>query len=395
MVRRRSLIYVDRERLMPGYVPSFLPHRENQLRLLSSFYMAALENIEGAYLRPVQMVGGSGMGKTCCAKWFGSHIQEEAEKRKIDLRHVYMNCELEAPSRFVFYFNLLNKVSSDIATRGVSPEEMLRLLIEHLRRERKYLLISVDDVDYFCRRSKEHLIYDLTRLSELHPGEPCPVIGVVFTAKDLSFHKRLDPSEVSTLGRCIIDFPTYSSEQIRDILERRVEEAFQPGVVSEQLLEFLSDITAEDFKGDVRVALDMLLCAGNIAENLGCEQVLPEHLRQVYAKTYPWITTVEIASLSHASKLILLGVAQELSSSSYPYISFSRIRENYHMVCESYEVKPVEEEAFEEHVQDLVNRGILRMKSLLKFGISDAPAEELSRFLDDLIKRLKGELDEA
>jgi len=36
MVTRRSLIYVDRERLMPSYVPRALPHKENQLRLLSS-----------------------------------------------------------------------------------------------------------------------------------------------------------------------------------------------------------------------------------------------------------------------------------------------------------------------------------------------------------------------
>jgi hypothetical protein len=64
------------------------------------------------------------------------------------------------------------------------------------------------------------------------------------------------------------------------------------------------------------------------------------------------------------------------------------------MACESREVEPVEEEAFEEYVQGLCDRGILRMKSLLKFGISDAPAEELRRFLDDLIIRLKSGLHE-
>jgi Cdc6-like AAA superfamily ATPase len=134
---------------------------------------------------------------------------------------------------------------------------MLRLLIEYLREERRYLLISVDDIDYFCKRSKEHLVYDLTRLNEFHPGEPCPVVGVVFTAKDLTFHKRLEPCEVSTLGRCIIEYRRYTAEQIKDILEQRVAEAFQPDAVSEEVLEFLADITAEDFDGDMRVALDL------------------------------------------------------------------------------------------------------------------------------------------
>ena len=76
----RSFIYVDRERLMPSYVPRVLPHRQNELRLLSSFYMPALENIEGAYFRTVQIVGGIGTGKTCSVKWFGQRFQEEAAR---------------------------------------------------------------------------------------------------------------------------------------------------------------------------------------------------------------------------------------------------------------------------------------------------------------------------
>jgi len=389
---RGSLIFVERGKLMPGYVPSVLPHRENELELLSSFYLDALNNIREAYLRPVQIIGGTGSGKTCSVRRFGERLEKEASERKVNLKHVYMNCELGASTRFVFFVNLLEKVSMDIATRSMSPEEMIHRLIDHLRSEGKYLLISVDDIDYFCKRSKEHLVYDLTRLNELYPGEPCPVIGVVFTAKDTSFHERLEPSELSTLGRCIIRFQPYTSEQVRDILEQRVEEAFQRGAVSDDVLDFVSDITAEDFKGDVRVALDFLLYAGNLAENQGCEWVRPEHIRQVYAKTYPWITTAEVASLNQTCKLILLAMAGTLSQSGRAYMPLSEIREAYQFTCEEYGFKPAEEDEFEECLQDLCNRGFIRMRSLLKFGMSDVPAEELTRFLDSLIKRLKSEL---
>jgi cell division control protein 6 len=377
---------------MPSYVPSVLPHREEELRLLSSFYIDALNNIKQAYLRTVQIIGGPGSGKTCSVKRFGERLEKEASKRKVDLKHVYMNCELGASTRFVFYVNLLEKVSPDIATRSMSPEEMIRVLIDYLRNEGKYLLISVDDIDYFCKRSKEHLVYDLTRLNELYPGEPCPVIGVVFTAKDTSFHAHLEPSEVSTLGKCIIRFQNYTSEQIRDILEQRVDLSFQSGAVGDEILEFISDVTAEDFKGDVRVALDFLLYAGNLAENQGCEYVSPEHVRQVYAKTYPWLTTSDIASLNQTCKLILLAMAGRLNQSGQAYMPLSEIREAYEFTCEEYGFQPVKEEEFEECVQDLCNRGIIRMRSLLKLGISDVPAEELARFLDSLITRLKSEI---
>jgi Cdc6-like AAA superfamily ATPase len=73
-------------------------------------------------------------------------------------------------------------------------------------------------------------------------------------------------------------------------------------------------------------------------------------------------------------------------------MALSEIREAYEFTCEEYGFQPVKEEVFEECVQDLCNRGIIRMRSLLKLGISDVPAEELARFLDSLITRLKSEI---
>ncbi len=58
-------------------------------------------------------------------------------------------------------------------------------------------------------------------------GEYQQVIGVIFIARDASFKKLLDPSEVSTLGNVVIKMPIYSSEQLRDILRNRVDIAFK------------------------------------------------------------------------------------------------------------------------------------------------------------------------
>ena len=114
-----------------------------------------------------------------------------------------------------------------ISTRSLSPEEMLRQLVKYLREEDRYLLITMDEIGYFCKHSKEQLVYNLTRLNELTIPKPSRVIGVMFIARDLSFHERLDPSELSTLGRLIVQFPRYSEQQIKDILEVRVGEAFR------------------------------------------------------------------------------------------------------------------------------------------------------------------------
>lgn len=48
-----------------------------------------------------------------------------------------------------------------------------------------------------------------------------------------------------------------------------VDEAFHPGVVDEEVLDFISDITASPpINGDVRVGLDLLYYSGTLAENL-------------------------------------------------------------------------------------------------------------------------------
>jgi len=390
----KSLIFVDRDKLSPRYIPSILPHRKKEIDFLLLLYRDALKHIESVFLRVSQIVGDVGTGKTCTAIRFGERLENEASDRKIKLQHVYLNCKIEGTSRFVLYGNMISKVAPEISTRSLSPEEMLRQLVRYLRDEQKYILISIDEIDYFYIRSKEHLVYDLTRLPELYPGQPSPIIGEIFISRDLSFHNHLDPSEISTLGRGIIEFPRYTAQQIRDILDQRVQEAFKAGVVDEGVLEFISDVTAQSpVNGDIRVALDLLLYSGILAENQGYESVLPDHARKVYGQTHPTITTQDILDLDDTEKLVLLGLVRTLQSQKTPYVGLSDIREGYRVVCEEYEIKP--EKEIEESVQDLCDREIVDMKSLTEFGISGVSAKDLESFLNGITQRLKRGLSET
>jgi len=390
----KSPIFVNRDKLSPRYIPSTLPHRKNQIDLLLSLYRDALEHIENVFLRVTQVVGDVGTGKTCTAIRFGERLQGEAEEKKINLQHVYVNCKIEGTSRFVLYGNMVHKMAPEISTRSLSPEEMLQQLITYLRHEQKYVLISIDEIDYFYIRSKEHLVYDLTRLPELYPGQPSPIIGEIFISRDLSFHNRLDPSEISTLGRGVIEFPRYNAQHIKDILDQRMQEAFRIGVVDEDVLEFISDVTARSpVNGDIRVALDLLLYSGVLAENQGSERVLPDHARKVYGQTHPTITTQDILDLDKTEKLVLFGLVRSLQSEKTAYVSLADIRQRYQVVCEEYGVKPVRE--IEEAVQDLCDRGIVDMRSLTEFGISGVSAKDLESFLNGITQRVRRGLGET
>jgi hypothetical protein len=67
------------------------------------------------------------------------------------------------------------------------------------------------------------------------------------------------------------------------------------------------------------------------------------------------------------------------------------IRENVSIICEEFGLEPINN--FEENLQDLWDRQIIDVKSLLEIGISGAPVEALDKFLEGVIERLKTGVD--
>jgi len=365
------------------------------MSLLHSIYASMIKEVKKAYPRYTQITGDTGTGKTCTTVKFGEQIAEYAKKEGVNLKHVYINCKVDGATRYVLFGNLLKKVAPEIATRSLSPEEMIRQLVEYLRAKGLFLIVSFDEIDYFIQiNPREHIIYDLTRVTEMHPGEPSPIVGQIFIARSLKWHERLEPGERSTLGMGVIEFPRYTSKQVRDILEDRVQEAFHPGVVEEETLDLVSDITANPpVNGDIRVGLDLLYYSGNLAESQGFERVLPDHVRKVYSETNPTITSEDVMNLDENGRLVLLALVRSLRASKSAYVGLRDVRKSYEVVCEEFKVKPSEK--LEEHVQDLVYRGIVDLKSLTELGISGASLTDLEKFLNNLTQRLRQDLHES
>jgi cell division control protein 6 len=363
------------------------------MQFLNQIYRDVLDGEPSGYMQVCQLIGPVGTGKTATALRFGADVEGEAAKNGVKLRHVYLNGKIEGASRFTLYRSMLDKVTQGLSTRSLSPEELLSRLISYLRENDEYVLITVDEISYFLQRSKEHIVYDLTRLNELTPLEPSPILGVIFIDRDLAFHEMLEKSERSTLGRLIVRFPRYRSSEIRDILELRVNEAFKPGVVDGEVLKYVSEATAKPpIDGDLRVGLDMLLYAGLQAERDGRGTLSLEDVRRVHGATYPGITTADIMCMDEAERLVLWGLLRALRREKKAYVSLRSIRDAYEIICEEQGAEPIEE--IEEQVQDLIYMGIVDMKSLTEFGVSGVSIEDLERFLDMIVEKLKRGLDE-
>lgn len=380
-------IFINRDSLSPSYIPKKLPHREEQLKFLLNLFSESIK--WKSHLRCIQLVGGVGSGKTATAKRFSEILVKEAEKWKNELRVAYINLRRQGPSRFLIFNAIAEQLTSEISVRGFGPEEILNAVIKFLTSTGKLGLIIVDEVDYHCKRYvKEKIVYDLTRLDETAPNGYSNIIGVIFIARDPKWTKMLDEAELSSLGRIQIKFNPYTSSQLRDILIERCKIAFKPGAVSEEVIDFIADVSSSPpINGDARYALDLLLYSGIVAEQRGSPTIRAEHVRLVHSNLCPTITSEDINELSKKLLYVLFSVAKTLKNLQSPYVHFNDIKSTYQVICETSNIKPVKD--LFEALDDLAARGLITIKGFTKIGISGVTTEALLHYIDNVINRIE------
>lgn len=385
------MIFKDRDKLSPRYLPEKLPHRENEINLLRSFFKD-IYPLENVFTRIIQLQGPAGTGKTSTALHTFRGIEGEAKRKGYNVKTVHINLKLEATTKFVVYSSIARKIDPNITARSVSAEEMLSFILRYLKENSTFIFLIVDEVDYYVKTSrKTDLVFDLTRLSELHFGEPINILGLIFIARDPDWRKQLDRAELSSLGNIVINFKPYTKDEVYDIISYRSQEAFQPKAISDDVLEYVSDVTVDYAKSDLRFALDILLYAGTLAENQGSDHVTLEHVRNVLSQLEPSLTSEDIMNLNRNERIVLLSIAQTLKMNNISYADLEDVYAVLRDNCRYYKIKVLSRRSYNNAVQSLYNKGIIDLKGL-KIGISNVPVEKLVKFLDYIINMLRQEI---
>ena len=391
----QSRIFRDRDKLSPRYIPPIISHREKQFEALRLTFNDVLELPSESNLRIIQIIGPPGVGKTSTVIRVGEEIELKAKKMNNSIKHSYINLKLQGGSKVILYRQLVQSIAPEIYSAGLSAEEMLRMLLQYLNDNNQYVLLSLDEIDYYIRSTKDtSILYDLTRLNEIDPTKHCNIIGVIFTGRSTDFHEKLEQAELSTLGRVPIEVSPYKTKEVVEILNTRVTEAFNPGTVSEEVLEYVADITTSPtINGDLRHALDLLLYSGNLAESQSEDKLTPDHVRRIHGETQPYMTEEEIVNLPEKQHFVaLLAIVRTLKSGNQSYASMKDIRLNCKVICEEMKMKDVAD--LDHYVQDLSDRKIIYLESLKRISILGIDTKNLEKFIDKLLKRLEEGLNE-
>ncbi len=244
-------IFKDRNLLRHDYMPTSLPHREEQIRRLGSVLAPALskERVSNIFA-----YGKTGTGKTIVARFVLDRLQKKARDYGRAVDTSYVNCRLSGTNY---------RVIADL-----------------------------------CRA------HELTRINDSLDGGWIGVIGI---SNDLHFKDFLDPRVLSSLGEEELVFKPYSSDELYDILSDRAEAAFQSGALEDGALRLCAAMAAGEH-GDARRALDLLRVAGEIGERGREKGILESHVRLAQQKVEHDRVTEVLSSLPLHSRILLIAV---------------------------------------------------------------------------------------
>ena len=385
-------MFKDESKLDINYVPSRLPHREREHRLLMEFFNFLLRFPERMAQRVI-ITGEVGTGKTALAQRFGADITLEANKRSVNLRYVHVNCREYRGKLFLILQHALAVFRPNFPKRGYSAEELLNALMQVLDEENAYVILTLDEFDAFIEQEGSEAVYKLTRLQEMREGKP-QRISFMFILRDLQATDRLDASTKSTLQRNVISLERYPKDQLIDILNDRVAMAFEPSVVPEDVVDLAAELAVSE-SGNARFAIELLWRAGKYADAEAVGSVEPECVRKAVSSIIPTIRRSELASLGLHEKLFLLGTARFFKENPKAYASLSEIEVAYAVVCEEFGEQPHSHTQLWKYVQLLSALGILKTEVAstgtrgrsTRVSLPSVPAYELEKELSVILEK--------
>jgi cell division control protein 6 len=269
------------------------------------------------------LYGKTGTGKTVVAHYVIDKLSQRARDSNLKIRLAYTNTRVSGTSYRVLS-DLATAVDLDIPFSVLAIGEVLQRKFNKISQNSYLIVFILDEIDYLVKTYGDNLLYELTRSYERLSSGFLSIIGI---SNDLQFKEYLDPRVLSSLSEEEIVFPPYTADEIRSILQQRVDVAFDENAVSPAAINICAALAGSEH-GDARRAVDLLRVSAEIAEREGAEQLSEKHVRIAVQKIERDRLYDALISLPLQAKILLLSVLNcNLNAST------SEVYERYKQIC--------------------------------------------------------------
>ncbi|MFW5902884.1 MAG: Cdc6/Cdc18 family protein [archaeon] len=296
----KETVFKDRDVLSAHYIPDTLPHREKEIERIMKTLAPSLSNKRSENLF---LYGKTGTGKTSVAKHVIDKLVQVKDKYEVKVDPVYINCRIQ-DTKYQVILKMVEYCYPEKEFIGYAFAHLYDRVLKYIEEEGTNFIVMLDEVDK--NKSLDDLIYTLTRTNdELNNGQ----LIIVGITNEINFKDKLDPRSRSTLCEEEVVFSPYDAEEIKEILERRIEKGFKENCIGRSAVNLVAATAAQE-SGDARRALMLLQKSGDIADNEGKNKVIDSHVKKARDKVEEEIVYETIETLPEHQKILLYAIAQ-------------------------------------------------------------------------------------
>ena len=371
-------IIKNRDILHFTYIPKIILHRDTEQKEITQSLLPILKQSRPSNLL---VYGKPGTGKTLVVKRILSKIQERVEKSNFPIKLVYSNSKEETTlyGLLVSLGRQLSLNEKELPTTGLAISEVFKRLLHKIDEGKLNAIFVIDEIDYLAQlvsKTGKDILYQLTRANERLEHGSLTLVGI---SNDLTFKEKLDPRVISSLGEEEVVFTNYNVEQIKKILEERINESFLEDTVEEPALNLCAALAGGEH-GDARRAIDLIRVAGELAERQQSDKVTIEHVREATQKIEENKEETSLKSYPLHEKLVILAIMKANGSST------GEIYSSYKNLCKIIRQDELTQRRVTQMLSDIELSGIINGR-LIHQGIHGRTKKYKLTISSEMIKK--------